>query len=167
MWNKKEMSQKDATLTRGPWPLTLTFDLENSRSNCISGMGGSIVMERKRQESLGCPVVKHNHYVTPRQRILLPTGWLKMSAFPSTRLVGSDNGLSPGRRQSIIWTNDRMLLIGPLGTNFSEVLIKIYTFSFKKTLLKMLYGKWRPYFLGLNVLAELAHCGVPVVIYAI
>ena len=64
-----------------------TFDLEFSRSNCISGMGGSIVMERKGQESLGCPDVKCNHYVTPRQRILLPTGWLKMLAFPSTRLV--------------------------------------------------------------------------------
>ena len=51
-----------------------TFDLEFSRSNCISGMGGSTIMERKGQESLGCPDVKHNHYVTPRQRILLPTG---------------------------------------------------------------------------------------------
>ena len=85
MWNKKEMSQLDDTLTRVP--LTLTFDLENSRSNYILGMGGSIVMERKGQESLGCSDVKHNHYVTPRQRILLLTGWLKMSAFPSTRLV--------------------------------------------------------------------------------
>ena len=37
MWNKKEMSQLDATLTRVP--LTLTFHLEFSRSNCISGMG--------------------------------------------------------------------------------------------------------------------------------
>ena len=63
------------------------FDLEFSRSNCISGMGGSIFMEEKGQESLGCPDVKHNHYVTPRQRILLPTGWLKMSAFFATRLV--------------------------------------------------------------------------------
>ena len=69
------------------WPLTLTFDLENSRSNCIWGMGGSIVMERKGQVLLRCPDVKHNHYVTPRQRILLPTGWLKMWAFPSTLLV--------------------------------------------------------------------------------
>ena len=45
MWNKKEMSQLDATLTRVP--LTLTFDLESWRSNCISGMAGPIVMERK------------------------------------------------------------------------------------------------------------------------
>ena len=28
-------------------------------------------------------------------------------------IIGSDNGLSPGRRQAIIWTNARILLIGP------------------------------------------------------
>ena len=38
---------------------------------------------------------------------------------------GSDNGLSPGWRQAIIWTNAGILLIGPLGTNFSEILIEI------------------------------------------
>ena len=47
-------------------------------------------------------------------------------------IIGSDNGLSPGRRQAITWTNDGILLIGPLGTNFSEMLIKIHIFSFKK-----------------------------------
>ena len=40
-------------------------------------------------------------------------------------IIGSDNGLSPGRRQAIIWTNDWILLIGPLGTNFSDILIEI------------------------------------------
>ena len=30
-------------------------------------------------------------------------------------IIGSDNGLAPGRRQTIIWTNDGILLIGPLG----------------------------------------------------
>ena len=40
-------------------------------------------------------------------------------------IIGSDNGLSPGRRQAIIWTNAGLLLIGPLGTNFSEILIEI------------------------------------------
>ena len=39
--------------------------------------------------------------------------------------IGSDNGLLPGRRQAIIWTNAGILLIRPLGTNFSEILIKI------------------------------------------
>ena len=67
-------------------------------------------------------------------------------------IIGSDNGLSPGRRQAIIWTNDGILLIGPLGTNFSEILIEIHTFSFKKMHLKMSSWKWRPFCLGLNVL---------------
>ena len=40
-------------------------------------------------------------------------------------IIGSDNGLSPGRRQAIILTIAGILLIGPLGTNFSEILIEI------------------------------------------
>ena len=71
MWNTKEMSQMDTALTGVP--LTLTFDLEVSTSNCISGMGGPIVMERKGWESKGCRDVKDNHYVSSRQRKLLGT----------------------------------------------------------------------------------------------
>ena len=66
--------------------------------------------------------------------------------------IGSDNGLSPGRHQAIIWTNAGMLLIGPLGTNFSGILIEIITLSFKKMRLKVSSAKWRPFCLGLNVL---------------
>ena len=44
-------------------------------------------------------------------------------------IIGSDNGLSPGRRQAIIWTNAGILFIGPLGTNFSEILLKIHIHS--------------------------------------
>ena len=66
-------------------------------------------------------------------------------------IIGSDNGLSPDRRQAITWTNVGILLIGPLGTNFSEMLIEIRTFSFKKIHLKMSSGKCRPFCLGLNV----------------
>ena len=47
-------------------------------------------------------------------------------------IIGSDNGLSPGRHQAIIWGNAGILLIGPLETNFSEILIEIDTFSFNK-----------------------------------
>ena len=67
---------------------------------------------------------------------------------------GSDNGLSPCWRQAIIWTHAGILLIGHLGTNFSEILIEIHTFSFKKIELKMSSGKWRPSCLGLNVLTH-------------
>ena len=47
-------------------------------------------------------------------------------------IIGSDNGLSPGRRQAIIWINAGILLIGPLGTNFIEIYIEILTFAFKE-----------------------------------
>ena len=67
-------------------------------------------------------------------------------------IIGSDNGLSPGRRQAIIWTNAGILLIGPLGTNFNEILVEIITFSFKKMRLKVSSAKWRPFCLDLNVL---------------
>ena len=70
-----------------------------------------------------------------------------------TTIIGSDNGLSPGRRQAIIWTNAGILLIGTLGTNFSEILFKCHSFSFKKMHMKILSGKWRPSCLGLNVLS--------------
>ena len=69
-------------------------------------------------------------------------------------IIGSDNGLSPGWRQAITWTSVVILLIGPLGTNFSEMLIEIHTFSFKKIHLKMSSGEWRPFCLGLNVLTH-------------
>ena len=69
-------------------------------------------------------------------------------------IIGSDNGLSPGRRQAIIWTNAGILLIGPLETNFIEILIGFQTFPFKKINLKMSSAQWRPFCLGLNVLND-------------
>ena len=69
-------------------------------------------------------------------------------------IIASDNGLSPDRRQVIIWTSAGILIIGPLGTNFSEILIKIITFSFKKMLFKVSSAKWRPCCLGLNVITH-------------
>ena len=71
-------------------------------------------------------------------------GWVTHICVGKLTIISSDNGLSPERRQAIIWTNSGILLIWPLGTNFSEILIKIYTFSFKKMHLKM-SGKWRPF----------------------
>ena len=67
-------------------------------------------------------------------------------------IIGSYNGLSPGRYQAIIWTNAGILLIGPLRINFSEILIKIHTFWFKKMRLKISSAKWRASCLSPNVL---------------
>ena len=72
-------------------------------------------------------------------------------------IIGSDNALSPGRRQAIIWTNAGILLNEPLGTNWSEILIGIQIFSFKKMRLKMSSAKWRLFCLGLNVLTRIHH----------
>ena len=67
-------------------------------------------------------------------------------------IIGSYNGLSPGRRQAVIWTNAGIFLIGLLTTNFSEILIEIHTFSFNKMHLNMAFAKWRQFCLDLNVL---------------
>ena len=65
-------------------------------------------------------------------------------------IIGSDNGLSPGRCQVIIWTNAGKLWIWPFGTNISEILIKIHISSFKKIYicihLKMSSVKCNPFF---------------------
>ena len=62
------------------------------------------------------------------------TNWDRMMRICVNKLtsIGSDNGFSSERGQAIIWTNVWILLIGPLGTNFSEIIIEIYTFLFKK-----------------------------------
>ena len=40
------------------------------------------------------------------------------------------------RYKAIVWTNAEILSIGPLGTNFIENSIEIYTFACKKIYLK-------------------------------
>ena len=65
---------------------------------------------------------------------LLLTHWGRATHICVSKLtiIGSDNGLSPDWRQPIIWTNVGLLSFGPLGTIFSEILIGIHTFWFKK-----------------------------------
>ena len=72
-------------------------------------------------------------------------------------IISSANGLSPDRRQAIISINDGILLIEPIGTNFSEILIEIHTFSLKKIDLNISSGKRRTSCLGLNVLTRKFH----------
>ena len=117
-----------------------------------------------------------SHYIMSNPQLPLPIANWNITRYPSVNFVsthaphlthwgrvthicvdklttiGSDNSLSPGWRQAITWTNVGILLIGPLGTNVSEILSGIQTFSFKKMHLKMSSAKWRPFRLGLNVL---------------
>ena len=57
---------------------------------------------------------------------------------------------------TIIWTNAGIVLIEPFGTNFSQILIEVYTFSARKMHFKTSSGKWRLFCLGLNVLPLIA-----------
>ena len=82
-------------------------------------------------------------------------------------IIVSDNGLSPGRRQAIIWTNAGILLIGNLGTNFNEIAIGIQTFSFRKMHLNMSSARWRPFCLGLNELIRWWTVSLDIRIYAV
>ena len=86
------------------------------------------------------------------QAFVMLTQWGRVTHICVSKqiIIGSDNDLLPGQRQAIIWTNAGLLLIGPLGTNFREILIEILTFSFKKMCLKVSSAKRRPFCLGLK-----------------
>ena len=71
-------------------------------------------------------------------------------------IISSDNGLSPSQHQTIIWTNAGILLIRPLGRNFSDILIEIHIFLFKEMHLKMLSARWQAFCLSLNELSMLS-----------
>ena len=121
-------------------PTSLTF--LTLWTNLISGNGSVLILH--------LPYEIHND--EPKFRIML-THWGRVMHICVGKLtiIGWDNSLSPGRRQAIISTNAGILLIGPLGTNFSEILSEIQSFSFKKMHLKMSSVKWRPFCFGLNV----------------
>ena len=97
-------------------------------------------------------VMWHSDMVPNNAKPLTHWGRVTHICVGNLTIIGSENGLSPGRRQAIFWTNPGILLIEPLGTDFSAILIEIHTFWLKKMHLKMSSGKWWPFCLGLNVL---------------
>ena len=62
------------------------------------------------------------------------THWGRMThiCFGKLTIIGSDIGLVPSRHQDTIWTNDEILLIRTLGTNFCEILIETHIFHSRK-----------------------------------
>ena len=61
-------------------------------------------------------------------------------------IIDSGNGLSPNWRQAITWTNDEILSIWLPRTNFSDISIEIYKFSFKKCISKYRLQNIRHFF---------------------
>ena len=117
-----------------------------------------IIIEISQQILFNCTA---NHNAADGNWILINTvclrhliHWGRMThiCVGNLTIIGSDNGLSPGRRQAIIWANAGILLMGPLGTNSSDLLIEIQIFPFKKKHLKVSSAKLRPFCRGLNEL---------------
>ena len=138
-----------------PWPIvfnifTKTFPFSLLHSVWFSRTFSFSLLHKVSDEIyvMKCPGWSHNH--------MCLTHWGRVTHICVSKQtnIGSDNGLSPGRRLAIIWTNAGILLIGPLGTNFSEISIEIHILSFKKMHLKISSAKWRPFCLGLNVLTH-------------
>ena len=101
--------------------------------------------------TIGCTV---NEIWTETWKFLTHRGRVMHICVNNLTITGSDNGLSPGRHQPIIWTNAGRLLIWIIGTNFSEILSAIHIFSFKKMHLKMSPAEWRTFCLCLNVVIK-------------
>ena len=72
----------------------------------------------------------HHVFIKPFH-VLTHWSRVKHRVVSKVTIIGPDNGLTPGRRKAIICTNAGILLIRTLGTNFSEILIEIHTFSLK------------------------------------
>ena len=82
----------------------------------------------------------------------LLTHWGRVTHICVSKLtvIGSGNGLSPGRRQLIVRTNAGILLIGPYD-KFQWHFNRNANFSLKKMHMKMSSENCRPLCLGLNV----------------
>ena len=68
--------------------------------------------------------------------------------------IGSDNGLSPRRHQTKIWTDTDILLVRLQGIYFNEFYLEIQIFLSKKMHFNMSTAKWRPFSLLFKCTAE-------------
>ena len=112
------------------WPFICLYLIEYTRLNCV------LVNEIIAISYGLCVWAGRN--LLPWMPCISLTHWGRVTHICVNKLtiIGSDNGLPPGRRQAIIWTNSEILLIRTLGTNFSETIGKIYSFPFKKCIWK-------------------------------
>ena len=77
-------------------------------------------------------------------------------------IIGSGNGSAPVWHQAITWTNADLLPIGPLGTNFIDIWIKIQNLLSRKCIwkcrLQMPNFHARPNMLKSGTLYYITHC---------
>ena len=74
------------------------------------------------------PMISTRDFVTRENHWQLPHSWPKIIIHGNSciilYIINSHNGLVPVRCQAIIWTNDDLLLIRPLKTNFIGISIR-------------------------------------------
>ena len=123
--------------TGGRWiPRTKASDAENasvSWRHHVVTVRGTSMLGKTWGQSLPARGPKHS---------LTHWGRVTHICVRKLAIICSDNGLSAGRCQAIIWTNAGILSIGPWEQ--SSILIKIHIFSFTETHLKMSAAKARP-----------------------
>ena len=158
-WNRFPRASVD-TLTEGQWYETLMSSLVLAWTNCWKNkrVAGDLVCHKRMMGRAPILCCLHRDYsftinISRHSRV---RGRSRHICVSKLIIIGSDNSLSPDRRQAMIWTNAGMLLIGPKGTHFNAILIKIHISLLKKSIihLKMSSGKWRPFCLSLNVLTR-------------
>ena len=82
-------------------------------------------------------------------------GWVMHICVSKLTIIGSDNGLSPGWLQAIIWTNTAILLIGPLVNKLQwNLKAKLMHFHWRKMHFKKSSAKWRAFCFNPNVLKK-------------
>ena len=140
--NKLRASQISSDLSFG-WIAHIATTKENLTYNVfVFGNVGKLDTERpilcNPHTSVQFSVALYQSITGRRTYIWDLTHWGRVTHICVSKLtiIGSDDCLSPYRGQAIIWTNAGLLLIGPLGTNISEILIEILTFSLKKCVWK-------------------------------
>ena len=81
-------------------------------------------------ELLSCELIYHVYEYKPfwYQNNPIKWGWGRHICIGKRTIIGSDNGLSPGRRQA----HAEIFLIRTLGTNVSEILSEIHAFLYAR-----------------------------------
>ena len=147
MHRKMSSAKMSAILSRDRW----VNDCKKTAIYCHGALKAYEPIQRNSKQQVKNPI-----HLTHIGSFLTHWGRVTHICVSKLTIIGSDNGLSPGRRQAIIWTNAGILLIRTLRTNFSETLGKIHSFSFKKMHLKMSSAKGRLFSLGLNELTKIS-----------
>ena len=101
-------------------------DIDGPMQNCSNSIANAL-------ELLQSCIEPSIYTCIRNQYVLALTHWGRVTLICVSNLIiiGLDNGLMPGWDQAIILTNAGILLIGPLGTNFNEILSEIPAFSFQ------------------------------------